>query len=168
MPAPSTPATLQDLIDRATVGDTILNYATGIDRRDWALYRSIFADEVEFDFETWSGQPPAMVSGDDWVASVRETLACFDATAHVITNPVVTLAGDAATIVAHMTATHYLDGETQVLGGYYTDRLVRHGAGWKIVACRLVITWEQGDRGLFERAKRRGPRARIDVGTEGM
>lgn len=168
MPAPSTPASLQDLIDRATVGDTILNYATGIDRRDWTLYRSIFADEVEFDFETWSGEPPSTVSADVWVASVRETLACFDATAHVITNHVIALAGDEAAIVAHMTATHYFENETQVLGGYYTDRLVRRGAGWRIVGCRLTITWEQGDRGLFERARRRGPRARIDVGTEGM
>ncbi|MDB5713373.1 MAG: SnoaL-like domain protein [Sphingomonadales bacterium] len=168
MPAPSTPLSLQDLIDRATVSDTILNYATAIDRRDWSLYRSIFADEVEFDFQTWSGAPPAMVSGDDWVTSVRETLACFDATAHVITNHVITLSGDTATIVAHMTATHYFAGEVQVLGGYYTDRLVRHGLGWKIVGCQLIITWEQGNRGLFERAKLRGPQARIDVGTMGI
>lgn len=167
MPAPSLPTSLQDLIDRATIGDTALSYATGIDRRDWALYRSIFADTVEFDFETWSGVPASMIAADEWVASVRETLACFDATAHVLTNPVITLAEDDATIVLHMTATHYLEGETQVLGGYYTHRLVRQGCGWKIVGCRLVITWEQGDRGLFDRAKRRGPRARIDVGTEG-
>ena len=168
MPAPSAPTTLRDLIDRARISDTLLNYATGVDRRDWALYRSIFADEVEFDFETWSGEPPTLIRADDWVASVRETLAPFDATAHTITNHVITLDGDSATITGHMVALHYLEGETQELGGFYTDRMVRAGEDWKIVGCRLVITWERGSRALFARAKTRGSQRRIDVGTEGL
>ncbi len=168
MPAPSAPKTLRDLIDRARISDTLLNYATGVDRRDWALYRSIFADEVEFDFETWSGEPPKMIRADDWVGSVRETLAPFDATSHTITNHVIVLDGDVATVTGHMVAMHYFEGETQELGGFYTDRMARYGDSWKIVACRLAITWERGSRSLFERAKARGPRRRIDVGIEGM
>ena len=167
MPAPSLPTSLADLIDRAVIGDALLNYATGIDRRDWDLYRSIFADEVEIDFSTWSGTRSVM-QADEWVASVRNTLACFDATQHNLTNHVITLDGDSATAVAHMVALHQFEGELQQLGGFYTDRLVRVGNGWKIVACCLVITWEQGDRGLFARAQARGPRARVDVGSRGI
>jgi hypothetical protein len=168
MPAPSRPETLQDLLDRARIGDTVLNYATGIDRRDWALYRSIFADQVEFDFATWSGEPARVWTADDWVASVRETLAPFDATAHMLTNHVITLDGAEATLVAHMVALHYLEGEVQELGGFYTHRLRREGDGWVIARCRLVITWERGSRDLFARARARGARPRIDVGAEGM
>ncbi len=167
MPAMTIPTTLQDLIDRAVIGDTILKYATGVDRRDWALYRSIFADEIDVDFTTWSGLATTMAA-DDWVAAVRDTLACFDATQHMITNHVIAVEGDEARITAHMVAIHVLGSEVQVLGGYYAHRLRRAGTGWRIHACRLVVTWEQGDRGLFDRARARGPRARVDVGTEGM
>lgn len=168
MPAPSLPSTLQDLIDRARISDTVLNYATGVDRRDWALYGSIFADEVEFDFQTWSGEPPRIWTRDEWLASVRATLAPFDATSHTLTNHVITLDGDEATLVAHMVALHYFEGEVQELGGFYTHRLRRKGDAWEIFRCRLVITWERGSRTLFERAAARGARPRIDVGTEGM
>ena len=37
---------LKYLCDRADLTDLINKYATGIDTRDWKLYRSIFADEV--------------------------------------------------------------------------------------------------------------------------
>jgi len=35
---------LQQLLDRATITDVVNRYATGLDRRDWPLLRSIFAD----------------------------------------------------------------------------------------------------------------------------
>lgn len=167
MPAPTTATTLQHLIDRAAISDLVLSYATGIDRRDWLLYRSIFTPRVAFDFTTWAGVKEEMAA-DDWVASVKATLACFDATQHTMSNHVITLDGDRATIVVHMNALHYFEGEVQQLGGYYTNGLVRTSDGWKIASCRLVITWEQGDRALFHRAAARGPRARIDIGEEGI
>jgi len=162
------PATLEDLIDRARISDTVLAYATGVDRRDWALYRGIFEDEVVFDFETWSGEPARSWPADKWIEAVCATLAPFDATSHMLTNQVIGIEGDEATLTAHMVAVHYFDGETQELGGFYTHRLRRHGDHWKIFRCRLVITWERGDRALFERAAARGPRPRIDVGDQGL
>lgn len=167
MPAPSTATTLQDLIDRAAVFDVLLNYATGVDRRDWNLYRSIFIDEVYFDFSTWRGVKMTMPA-EDWVAEVKDTLGCFDATQHNITNPVITLDGDEATVTAYIVARHHFAGEMQTVAGFYTHRLVRTDAGWKIAACTLVITWEEGDRTLFERAHAAGPRERIDVGVAGI
>jgi 3-phenylpropionate/cinnamic acid dioxygenase small subunit len=159
---------LQDLTDRAAIHDTVLKYATGVDRRNWSLYRSIFADEVIFDFETWSGEPPRTWTAEEWLASVQETLAPFDATSHMLTNLVITLDGDNATVVAHMVAIHYFEGEVQELGGFYTHSLRRTEDGWRIFRCRLVITWERGSRELFLRAKAHGPRARIDIGEQGM
>jgi hypothetical protein len=200
VPHTSIPKTLQDLIDRAVISDTLLAYATGVDRRDWALYRSIFCDEVKMDVSSWS---PAKGTYriDDWMAAVRESIVCFDSTAHVLTNHVITLDGDRATAVAQMTATHYLEahlglqsgsgrifvhgapvpgsdigpvgngrpiGEIHMIGGFYTGQLVRAGDRWKIAEWTLMVTWEQGNRGLFEKAKALGPRARIDVGLAGI
>ena len=142
------------LLDRAAISDTILRYATGIDRRDWLLYRSIFADTIEIDFSSWSGLKTRMPA-DDWVAMVRETLSGFDATQHNITNHVITIDGDVAEITAYLVVWHSFEGELQLLGGYYAHRLFRDPDGWKIDVCTLVITWEQGDRALFDRAKAR-------------
>ena len=111
-------------------------------------------------------------AADAWVAAVKDTLACFDSTQHTMSNLAIHLAGEEATVVASMTARHHLmvDGkrEFQLLGGYYTDRVVRVHGGWKIAGCALMITWEEGDRGLFEKARAMGPRSRVDVGLQGI
>ena len=143
---------LQMLLDRAAISDTSLRYDTGIDRRDWRLYRSIFADTIEVDFSSWSGVKTSMPA-DDWVAMLRETLSGLDATHYNITNHVATIGDDVAEITAYLVVWHSFNGELQILGGYYAHRLHLDTDGWKINVCTLVITWEQGDRALFDRAK---------------
>lgn len=167
MKLPPPPTSLQDLLDRAAIRDVKQAYAFGVDQRDWALYRSIFMDEVEFDFFDWAGIRET-IPADRWVEMVKATLAPFDATQHVFTGQFITLAGESATAVTTMTARHQLGAEAQAMGGYYTETLVRTADGWKIAACKLTITWEEGDRGLFDRAAALGPRSRGDVGMQGV
>jgi len=152
--------THDDLIDRTNITDHVLKYATGIDRHQWDLYRSIFADEIMLDFSSWSGDPASAMLADDWVAGVRATLEPFDATQHVLTNFAVDLDGDSATCICYMTAHHHLviDGDRQMhsIGGYYVHALERAGEGWLIDSTTLTVTWEMGNRGLFELAAKRG------------
>ena len=170
MPIPAPPTGIADLIDRAAIADVIYAYAHGLDRRDWVLYRSIFDVRVDFDFFTWAGIREQHAA-DEWVGMVRSTLACFDSTQHTFTNLAISLEGDTASCVVNMTARHNLIvdrvAESQTLGGFYTNRLRRTASGWKITACALMITWEEGDRGLFEKAAALGERARVDVGIRG-
>lgn len=150
---------LQHLVDRAAISDVVIRYATGLDTRDRALYRSCFTDPVTVDFASWSGRPAATVPVDDWVASVFAVLPGFDATQHLSTNHVITFDGpDEATCVSQMQAQHYLADQpvtTCTLGGHYTNRLVRTARGWKITSCTLTVTWVTGDRGLFAMATER-------------
>jgi len=168
---PAAPRSMADLLDRAAVADLVYTYANAIDRRDWTAYRSIFADQIDIDFFTWAGIRERYAAAA-WVAAVKDTLACFDSTQHTMSNLAISLGGDVATVVASMTARHNLvvDGrrEFQILGGYYTDRMVRQADGWKIAGCALMITWEEGDRALFEKAHALGPRSRVDVGMQGV
>ncbi len=147
---------VQRLLDRADIMDTIHKYATGIDLHDWATYRSIFADEVEFDFSSFEGQPPTMMKADDWVAQVRSVLAGFDATQHVLTNHVIDIDGDRASTTVYMQAEHFLannQGDNSIaLGGYYNHVLSRTPSGWKITKCKLTVTWNRGNRHLFQMA----------------
>lgn len=156
-------ARLQMLLDRAAISDVQLRYATGLDTRDWALFRSCFADEIETDFTSVFGGEPRKVSADRWAESARRVLSGLAATQHMITNHVITIEGDEALCVAYVQAQHYLPndrgGSTQTMGGFYTNRFVRTPQGWKIRACKLTLTWNTGNWHIFELARERFAKA---------
>lgn len=150
---------LKYLRDRADLTDLINKYATGIDTRDWALYRSIFADEVDMDFSSYSGQPGSRMTGDAWAAGVQMMLPGFDATQHLFANMVFDIRGDEATVTVYMQAEHFLPNNlgdaSHTLGGYYTHRVKRGADGWKIHATTLNVTWSRGNRHVYELARQR-------------
>ena len=150
---------LQLLLDRAEISDVQLRYATGLDSRDWSLFRSIFTDEVETDFSSVFGGEPRKVSADRWTEAARRAVGGLAATQHMITNHVITVAGDDATCIAYVQARHYLPNDTgdhtQTMFGYYTNRFTRTPAGWKIRACRLTLSWQTGNWGIFALASAR-------------
>ena len=100
-------AKLQLLLDRAEISDVQLRYATGLDSRDWPLFRSCFTDEIETDFTSVFGGDPRKVSADRWTEAARRSLSGLKATQHMITNHVITIAGDDATCIAYVQARHY-------------------------------------------------------------
>jgi 3-phenylpropionate/cinnamic acid dioxygenase small subunit len=150
---------LQYLLDRAAISDVQLRYATGIDNRDWTLYRSCFTDEIDIDFTSVFGGAPRGVKADHWVETARRTISGMKATQHMITNHVITIDGDEATCVAYVQARHHLPNDTgasdQTMFGYYTNRFVRTSGGWKIRACKLTVTWNTGNWHVFALARRR-------------
>ena len=78
-------ASLQLLLDRAEISDVQLRYATGVDMRDWKLFRSCFADEIDVDFSSVfaGGGGPRTVSGDQWTRQrAAPSAASTDNAAH--------------------------------------------------------------------------------------
>jgi 3-phenylpropionate/cinnamic acid dioxygenase small subunit len=150
---------LEILWDREAVRDVVIRYATGIDRRDWEMYRSCFTNEVEIDFTSWTGGSPNTFAVDQWVELVKRTLSGFISTQHTSTNHVITIERDKATCVSYMQAQHYFPNDeiegTYTIGGYYTNNLERTSAGWKIKKCKLTVTWTTGNRKLFSLAYKR-------------
>jgi len=145
---------LKLMIDKADISDVVIRYATGIDMRDWDLYRSCFTDEI--DVET---DKSMHLKADEWVAKVRRLISGFKATQHISSNHVITVNGDEATCVSYLQAQHYLPSETGsnciTFGGYYVNALVRVSNVWKIRKCRVTFTWNDGNNGLFDEARRR-------------
>ncbi|MBO00849.1 MAG: hypothetical protein CL438_09355 [Acidimicrobiaceae bacterium] len=86
--------------DKLAVAETIYHYALGIDTKDFDLYRSIFADEVEIDFSSYEGSSvvePSLLAGDQWVRRVQPLFVGLAATQHTMTNPLAVIDGDSAT-----------------------------------------------------------------------
>ncbi|MBJ7336183.1 nuclear transport factor 2 family protein [Mycolicibacterium sp.] len=116
--------------DRQDILEVLLRYATGIDRRDWPLFRTAFTDDCELDYGeigTWRGV--------DAVTEFMETShATVGHTMHRLTNQVITVDGDSAQ------ARTYVDGlimfgenDSGVNAvGFYDDEIIRTDMGWRI------------------------------------
>ncbi len=142
--------------DRLAVAETIYRYATGIDTRDFGLYRSIFAPRVAIDFSSYSDREPATVTAEQWVASVLPLFTGLDATQHSMTNPIAEIDGDDARCRMYMQAhhVHRPDDPTSwfTIGGYYDDTLVRSAdgpAGWLVTGVTLTVLWRRGDADIM-------------------
>jgi hypothetical protein len=152
-----------DTADKLAVAETLYRYATGVDRRDWTLYRSVFADTVDIDFSSFGPDlPPQVLRADDWVAGIKPLFTGLAATQHSMMNPVATGDGDAATITMSMQAHHVYDPEDPeswyTVGGYYDDTLIRVDGRWLLASVRLTVTWRAGDPAIMGLARAAGNR----------
>jgi 3-phenylpropionate/cinnamic acid dioxygenase small subunit len=122
--------------DRQDIADLLVRYATGIDRRDWALFRTVFTDDCQLDYGVigkWQGVDAVT----DFMEQVH---ALAGHTMHRLSNLAITLDGDKAA------ARTYIDGLILVADntsgvnaiGFYDDEIVRTEAGWRIARRRYT------------------------------
>jgi 3-phenylpropionate/cinnamic acid dioxygenase small subunit len=122
--------------DRQDISDVLLRYATGIDRRDWTVFRSAFTQDCELDYGeigTWHGV-------DAVTDFMEKSHAMAGHTMHRLTNQVIAVDGDVAV------ARTYVDGlimfgenDSGVNAvGFYDDDVVRTDAGWRIARRRFT------------------------------
>jgi SnoaL-like domain len=159
---------LGEVVDRLAIIDVLSAYATGLDARDWVLWRSVFVDEVVFDLSSWTHEPARRLAADRVVAAQARIFAELVATQHFLTNHRVTIDGDRARALAHMRAEHWLplDGggtDRYTMFGYYDDKLVRTAAGWKITEMQLNVTHTEGRRFVMDEAQRRARAKRANA-----
>ena len=152
--------------DKLAIAETIYLYALGIDTKDFFLYRSIFADQVEIDFSSYEGSSvtePSILHGDQWVRRVQPLFTGLAATQHTMTNPLPVINGDSATCRMYMQAHHVYEVEKPdswlTLGGYYDDTLVRSDlspTGWLLTGVKLTVLWKKGDHSIMALAREAG------------
>ncbi len=142
---------LDTLMDRAAIGEVMQRYAMSIDTREWGALRSCFADQIEIDVSEspfGGGAASYRLSGDQWLAQIRRIVTRFAITQHMITPYRIEVEGDHAVCLAYMQARHFppdcTDPKTVwVIGGYYTNRMVRTAQGWRIAVWKLTLTWQE-------------------------
>ena len=86
--------------DRQDISELLVRYATGIDRRDWPLFRTVFTDDCELDYGeigTWQGVDAVTDFMDKTHAMAGHTL-------HRLTNQAITVEGDDATARTYIDA----------------------------------------------------------------
>jgi 3-phenylpropionate/cinnamic acid dioxygenase small subunit len=122
--------------DRDDIAAVLLRYATGIDRRDWQLFRSIFTEDCELDY----GEIGAWKGADAVTEFMRATHELAGHTMHRLTNQVIAVDGDTAVARTYVDALIMLaDNSSGVnAAGFYDDEFVRTEEGWQIARRRFT------------------------------
>lgn len=116
--------------DRADITEVLLRYATGIDRRDWTVFRSAFTEDCVLDY----GEIGTFDGVDAVAEFMDQSHSMAGHTMHRLSNIVIALDGDRAT------ARTYVDGLILAADnasgvnaiGIYDDEIVRTANGWRI------------------------------------
>lgn len=127
---------MTDNTDRQQISDVQVRYATGIDRRDWDLFRTVFTDDCELDY----GEIGCWRGVDAVVEFMTVAHEMAGHTLHRITNQVISVDGDTAGARAYVDALILSPDNSSGVNaaGYYDDEFVRTGAGWRISRRRFT------------------------------
>ncbi|BBX89446.1 nuclear transport factor 2 family protein [Mycolicibacterium boenickei] len=122
--------------DRADIIDVLVRYATGIDRRDWPLFRTVFTADCVLDYGEigkWNGVDAVTEFMDQVHAMAGHTM-------HRLSNHAITVDGDTATARTYVDSLIMAqDNSSGVSGiGFYDDDLVRTPGGWQIARRRFT------------------------------
>jgi 3-phenylpropionate/cinnamic acid dioxygenase small subunit len=122
--------------DREEIADVLVRYATGIDRRDWPLFRTVFTDDCELDY----GEVGCWQGVDAVTEFMQQAHAMAGHTMHRLTNQVITVDGESAQARTYVDALIMLADSTSGVNaaGFYDDELVRTERGWQIARRRFI------------------------------
>jgi 3-phenylpropionate/cinnamic acid dioxygenase small subunit len=122
--------------DRQDIADVLVRYATGIDRRDWPLFRTVFTDDCQLDY----GEVGSWRGVDAVTEFMQQAHALAGHTMHRLTNQVITVDGDSAQARTYVDALIMLaDNNSGVnAAGFYDDEFVRTEKGWQIARRRFI------------------------------
>ena len=123
---------------RQDIADVLIEYATGIDSRDWALFRSCFTDDCVADYGDAVGRFEGV---DALTAFMIDSHADMGHTLHRISNISVAVDGDVATARSYVDAVLLApDGLTGVNPiGFYDDDLTCEDGKWRIRRRQVTI-----------------------------
>jgi 3-phenylpropionate/cinnamic acid dioxygenase small subunit len=138
-----------DQLVRAKVGEVLVRYATGIDRRDWDLFRTCFTDDLVADYGdigTWEGA----ASITEWMRRAHEPCGH---TLHRISNESISPVGE------HVVARSYVDAiimdaentSGMRAAGFYDDVFTQAHSEWRIARRTFTLVLMETELGRGHR-----------------
>ena len=136
---PIGPDSFDVLADRAAICRLPQMYALGIDLRDEAMVRSVFAPDAVI--RGVLGEAPA----DEYIPKLLAGVAAYEATMHNITNQYAAVDGNAGSVWSYAVALHFGRPESgpsdMAMGVQYRDHVTRTDGGWWVTARQTVKLW---------------------------
>jgi 3-phenylpropionate/cinnamic acid dioxygenase small subunit len=135
---------LQELLDRSEIADLIARLGLWLDEKRFEDARSVLTEDVAV--ETLGGQ----VQGIEAVTEQARRNHDVGRTQHVITNLLIDLDGDKATIRANLIATFVQradePGSHFDIGERYRFEAIRTAHGWRLSRVQASPLWTSGSR----------------------
>jgi uncharacterized protein (TIGR02246 family) len=122
--------------DKEEIAEVLVRYATGIDRRDWPLFRTVFTEDCELDY----GEIGSWKGVDAITEFMQQAHSMAGHTMHRLTNQVIAVDGDKAESRTYVDALIMVDGGNSGVNaaGFYDDGLVRDDDGWRVARRRFT------------------------------
>lgn len=122
--------------DRLDIADVLVRYATGIDRRDWATFRSCFTVDCVADY----GQIGQWKGVEEITEFMVAAHALAGQTQHSITNQTIIGTDTGASARSYVDSIVMGPDGTEGIQavGFYDDELVRADGGWRIAQRRFT------------------------------
>ena len=148
-------AKIRELADREEIKEVRHRFALALDTRDWELFGTLFADEVDADLPAL-GVPLGTVPKAELMSAFRHSFrrpASEMGTQQLYGDFLIEVRGDEATSSSYLVGHHHISGfdggEDATLRARYVDRLVRTGDGWKIAALKIHVFSIVGNPRIF-------------------
>lgn len=127
---------MTDLRDHHDIAAVLVRYATGIDRRDWDLFITVFAADCDLDY----GEIGSWTTAAAVTEFMRQSHQAAGHTLHRISNISVEVDGDRAVTRSYVDALIFAPDNSSGVNavGFYDDELVRTAAGWRIARRRFT------------------------------
>ena len=116
------------MTDRDELFDLTVRYATAIDSQRYALLKEVFTDDAQLDY----GEVGQWTGGAEVAEFMEAAHVGATHTMHRMTNQAIDIDGDTATMRTYVDALILFEGGGANPVGYYDDRAVRVGDGWRI------------------------------------
>ena len=148
------------MADREDIVALINLYGLAMDSQRWDLFDRIFTADCDADY----GSTAHWNDRESFKRDFGGFHAHFDATQHVMTNHLVAVQGDSARsvtyglwrLIRHAAAGDHPAGPLWDGSGWYEDRWLRTGEGWRIAKRVVKVVWATGNpavQELFEGVK---------------
>ncbi|WP_063798141.1 nuclear transport factor 2 family protein [Streptomyces sp. 150FB] len=153
---PMTDETLQLIVDRAAIADTVHRYAAGLDHGDAELLTSSLTEDATVDLTPATTKIgldfPVLAPRETVVGVLIPAVGPLD-TSHVISNIRTTVDGDTANVRCYAMAQHFPPGEgprpertrQALMMNRYDADLVRDDKIWRIRRLTIDSAWFSGD-----------------------
>lgn len=132
-------ATPDEIAARDSLRRLVTAYSRAVDRRDFALLRSLYHDDAsELHGSMFEG------GADDWVAFCARALSAYEVTVHYVVNTAFGIDGDNAWGEVHKINYHRTPGPEAreiVTGSRSLDHYQRRGGEWRFLSRAVTLDW---------------------------
>ncbi len=134
--------TLQELMDRAEIGEVLARYCHLLDQQRWGALRGLFTEDARLDYSGLG----EVTGADAMIAFLQPIMEGLAGTQHAMSTVTIDWEGDTAKVrsaaIVPMTAVAPGGGlRTSVVGLWYEDEFRRMPEGWRIATRRQVPGW---------------------------